>query len=121
MVHSTLRSLSIWILKGVLIIWLVNALLFVILVLSGYVLSDLVSSGLFSKISLLEAGLAFIVGGAIAFSGSILPTKARENILKREEEWSLEKLKKSEKTANKYISLAVILFLISMIISILGF
>jgi len=41
-------------------------------------------------------------------------------VRKSEENWSMEGLKKSEKKANKYIILAVILFAESLLISFLG-
>jgi hypothetical protein len=49
-----------------------------------------------------------------------LPSKTREVVLKSDEKWSLEKLRKSEKRANKYIVLAVILLVESILISLLG-
>jgi hypothetical protein len=120
MVHSNLRMWTIWILKGNLVIWSVNALLFVILVSSGSALSGLVSSGYFSKMTLLETGICFLVGGAIAFSGSVSSSKTKEYIRKSDERWSIEKLRKSEKRANKYIVLAILLFVESLIVSFLG-
>jgi hypothetical protein len=83
-------------------------------------LTNLASSGYFSKITLLETGIAFLIGGAIAFSGSIFPSKAKEHVLKSDEKWSIERLRESEKRANKYIFLAVFLFVESIIISFLG-
>jgi hypothetical protein len=111
---------SIWILQRNLIIWAVNGLLFVILVLLGSSLTNLIFSGYFSKITLLETGVSFLVGGALAFSGSILPSKAKEYVHKSDEQWSIEKLRKSEKRANKYIILAVILFAESILVSFFG-
>jgi hypothetical protein len=110
----------VWVLKGNLIIWAVNALLFAILVLSGSTLNSLAFSGFFSKITLLETGVSFLVGGALAFSGSVLPSKTKEYVFKSDEQWSVEKLRKSERKANKYIILAVILFIESILISFLG-
>jgi hypothetical protein len=103
-----------------LIIWAANGFLFAILVLGGSSLTNLASSGYFSKVTLLETGIAFLISGAIAFSGSILPSKAKEYVRKSDENWSIEKLRKSEKRANKYIFLAVFLFVESLIISFLG-
>ena len=120
MVCSNLRTWMIWILKGNLVVWFVNALLFVILVSSGYTLINLVSSGYFSKITLLETGICFLVGGAIAFSGSISSNKTKEFIRKSNEQWSIDKLRKRERRANKYIALAILLFVESLITSFLG-
>ena len=120
MVCSNLRTWMIWILKGNLVVWFVNALLFVILVSSGYTLINLVSSGYFSKMTLLETGICFVAGGAIAFSGSVSSSKAKEYIHTSDEKWSIEKLRKNEKRANKYIALAILLFVESLIISFLG-
>lgn len=120
MLRSNLRAWIIWILKGNLVVWSVNALLFVILVFLGYTLSDLVSSGYFSKITLLETGICFVAGGAIAFFGSASSSKAKEYILKSDEKWSIEKIRKSEKKANRYIALAILFFVESLAISFLG-
>ena len=120
MVHSNLRMWMIWILRGNLVVWSVNVLLFVILVSLGSVLSGLVSSGYFSKMTLLETGICFLVGGAIAFSGSVSSSKIKEYIRKSDERWSIERLRKSEKRANKYIVLAILLFAESLIVSFLG-
>lgn len=118
---SSWRPLVVWLLKAILVTWLLNVLFLAILYLSGYRLEGLINSDYLSKITLLEAGIAFVAGGAIAFSASVLPSKARENILKTGEPWTMEKLKKSEKTANKFITLAVIMLLVSLLVSILGF
>jgi hypothetical protein len=119
MTNSSWQRQLIWVLKGNLIIWTVNALLFAILILSGYSLNNLASSGYFSKITFAETGVSFLVAGALAFSGSVLPSKTKEYVLKSDEQWSIEKLRKSEKRANKYIILAVILFVESILISFL--
>jgi hypothetical protein len=120
MTHSNLRVWIFWCLKGNLFLWSVNALFFVILVLSGYSANGLTSSGFFSKITLLETGICFLIGGAIAFSGSVLPSKTKEYIRKSDERWSIEKLRKSEKRANKYIALAILIFVESLAVSFLG-
>jgi hypothetical protein len=120
MTQPSWQTQVIWILQRNLIIWAVNGLLFAILVLSGSSLTNLAFSGYFSKITLLETGFSFLVGGALAFSGSVLPSKAKEYVRKSDEQWSIEKLRKSEKRANKYIFLAVILFAESIIVSFLG-
>jgi len=121
MALSSWRTLLVWLLKATLIVWAFNALLLAVLSMSGYTFANLIISGFLSKMLLLETGVAFLIGGAMAFSGSVLPSKAKEHLLKSEEKWSIEKLKKNEKTANKYIVLAVFLFVNSLIISILGF
>lgn len=120
MTPSSWHVQSIWILQRNLIIWAINGMLFAVLVLSGFSLTNLALSGYFSKMALLETGVSFLVGGALAFSGSILPNKAKEYVHKSDEQWSIEKLRKSEKRANKYIFLAVILFTESILISFFG-
>ncbi len=70
--------------------------------------------------TLLETGLSFLLAGALAFSGSVLPNKAREQVFKSDEKWSIVKLKNSEKRANRYIILAVILLAESIIVSLFG-
>ena len=121
MTHLTWRTWSIWLLKANLIIWATNALLFAVLVLLSSDLAGFVLSGYFSKITLLETGMSFLVAGAIAFSGSVLPSKAKEYSRKTDENWSIDKLRNSEKRANKYIVLAITLFVESLLISFVGF
>lgn len=106
-------------LKANLIAWGFNALVFVILIFSGSSVLSLVS-GYFSKITLLETGVSFLIAGAIAFSGSVLPSKAKEYALKSDDRWSIEKLRKNEKRANKYIIFAVIMLIESIIVSLFG-
>jgi hypothetical protein len=120
MMNPSLKKYLVWLLKGNLIIWALNVLLFAVLGLSGYGLSDMAFSSYFSKITLAETGVAFIVGGAFAFSGSVLTSKTKEHLLKSDEQWSIEKLKSSEKKANKYILLAAVLFAESLLISLFG-
>ena len=121
MTNSIWQRLFIWVLKANLVIWAINGVLFGILGLSGSSWSTLVFSSYFSKVFLLETGICFIVGGALAFSGSVLPSKTKEYVLKSDEQWSIEKLRKSEKRANKYLILAIMLLVESIIISLFGF
>lgn len=102
------------------VVWAINVLLLVVLVLLSSSLANLVSLHFFSIITLLETGTAFLVGGALAFSGSILPSKAKDYVFKSEEKWSVDKLRESEKRANKYLILAVVLFVESILISLFG-
>jgi hypothetical protein len=117
MVDSYWHKSFVWVLKANLVIWAINLTLFAVFVWSGF---SWANSGYFSKTALLETGLSFLVGGALAFSGSVLPNKAREQIRKTGEEWSIENLRSSEKRANKYLILAVILFVECLIASLLG-
>lgn len=68
----------------------------------------------FPLLLLLESGLIFLIGGAIAMSSSIFPSKIREHISRSEEKWSKEKLKKGEAKANLYILAGILLFLESV-------
>ncbi len=114
---TSLRAYLIWILKANVVIWVVNVVLFFILHFSDVKFSV---SGYFSVISLFEAGLSFLIGGALAFSGSALPHKAKEHVLKSNEPWSIENLRSSEKRANKYLILGAVLFVECLIVSILA-
>ena len=121
MANPSWHKQAIWILKGNLIIWVINIILFALFVLSGTTVANLVSLSYFTKITLLETGLAFLTAGAVAFSGSILPNKAKEHLFKTEDaQWSIGTLKNSEKRANQFIFLAIMLFFESIIISFLG-
>ncbi len=120
MTNSQWRIQFLWILKVNLIIWVVNGLLSGILVLSGWNINEFLSYRFFSIVTLLETGVAFLIAGAFAFSGSVLPSKAKEYARKSEGRWSMETLKKSEKKANGYIVLAAVLFAESLLVSIIG-
>jgi len=119
----TMKAYIVWVLKGNLVVLVINGILFTILGLPlGLGLTNLAALGFFSKITFLETGVSFLVGGALAFSGSVLPSKAKEQILKTADEpWSMEKLRKSEKKANRFIVLALILFAESLLVALLGF
>jgi len=64
----------------------------------------------FPLLLLLESGLIFLVGGAVALSSSIFPSKIREHVFHSEEKWSKEKLKRGEARANLYILAGFFLF-----------
>ena len=117
MADSYWRKSFIWILKANLVLWAINVVSFAVLFALGF---NLVNSGYFSKIALLETGVSFLVGGAMAFSGSALPSKAKDQVLRTNEDWSIDKLRSSEKRANKYLILAVILFVECLVASFLG-
>lgn len=118
---NELKSLAVWEVKVNIGLWLINGLVLVFLSLTGQTFLQLVNSGFFSKIALLETGVAFIVGGVVAFSGSASMHKTKELLAKSNDPWSIDKLKTSEKRANKYLLLAIIMFLQALLISVLGF
>jgi hypothetical protein len=115
------KKLALWELKAIALIWLINGIIVITLTLMGNNFQTLLSSAIFSKLTLLESGITFLTGGLIAFSGSVSANKSKEILLKSSEQWSIEKLKSSEKTANKYLLLAFTILVISIIISVLGF
>jgi hypothetical protein len=112
------QSLLKWTIKLNIIIWAANCLIFVVLTLVNH---NALLPAFFSKVSFFETGMTFLVGGIIAFSSSVLPSKAREYVSKKEEHWSIDTLKVGEKRANKYLLLAIILFIESILISVLGY
>jgi hypothetical protein len=82
--------------------------------------TKLAVSSYLSIITLLETGLALLIGGSLAFSGAALPNKMKGQIQKSDEQWSIEKLKSSEKRANKYLILAAVMFAECLLVSFLG-
>jgi len=121
MTQRASKTYLIWVLKGNLVVWAINGILFAVMGLLGYDWATLVAAGFFSKVTFLETGASFLIGGALAFSGSVLQSKAKEQILKTADEpWSMEKLRKGEKRANKFIVLAIILFVESLFVAFLG-
>ena len=80
-----------------------------------YDITNLVASGYFSRILLLNSGIVFLVGGLIAMSSSIFPSKIREHIFHAKEAWSPEEHKKSEAKANLYLILGILLFIESIL------
>ena len=119
MTSFEVRSLLKWTIELNIIIWVANFLIFAMLVLAVH--DAVLLQAYFTKALFLETGIAFLVGGLIAFSSSVLPSKAREIVSKSEEHWSIDILKAGEKRANKYLLLAIILFIQSIIISIIGY
>ncbi len=118
--NVNLHQPLIWVLKLNVIVWIVDLVLFGVLVLLGLDAFGIVAAGYFSKVLLLEAGVIFVVGGAVAFSSGIFSSKVRDHISHSEERWSVEKLSKSEKKANLFIITGVFLFLQALIVSFFG-
>jgi hypothetical protein len=115
------KNLASWELKALAFTWLINGLVVLTLVLVGNDFQTLLTATIFSKLSLLESGITFLTGGIIAFSGSVSASKSKEVLLKSTEQWSIEKLKSSEKAANNYLLLALVFLVVSIIISVLGY
>jgi hypothetical protein len=115
------KNLAIWELKVIALIWLINGIVVLMLILMGNDFQTLLAATIFSKLALFESGITFLIGGIIAFSGSVSANKSKEVLLKSSEQWSIEKLKSSEKAANKYLLLALIILVVSIIISVLGY
>jgi hypothetical protein len=115
-----LTKFLLWMVKANGIIWVFNLASILILSATGYNGSKLLASGYFPKMLLLETGVAFLIGGAMAFSGSIFPSKVREHFMNSKEKWSMENLRRNERKANMYIILAVLLFVQSLIVSLLS-
>jgi hypothetical protein len=115
------KNLASWELKALALIWLINGLVVLTLVLVGNDFQTLLAATIFSKLALLESGITFLTGGIIAFSGSVSASKSKEVLLKSTEQWSIEKLKSSEKAANNYLLLALVFLVVSIIISVLGY
>ena len=112
---------TVWQLKANLGLWIVNGLLLLVFSLVNNAFLQIMNLEFFSKLTFIETGIALIVAGAIAFSGSVSATKSKEFILKSNERWSMEKLRVSEKGANKFLILALVLFLESLLISYFGY
>jgi hypothetical protein len=115
------KKLALWELKAIALIWLINGIVLLILILMGNDFQTLLAATIFSKLALFESGITFLIGGIIAFSGSVSASKSKEVLFKSSEQWSIEKLKISEKAANNYLLLALIILIISIIISVLGY
>jgi hypothetical protein len=115
------KNLALWELKANVLIWLINGIVVLTLILLGNDFQTLLAATIFSKLALLESGIIFLTGGIIAFSGSVSASKSKEVLLKSSDIWSIEKLKSSEKTANNYLFLALIILVVSIIISVLGY
>ncbi|MGF3522827.1 MAG: hypothetical protein ACQXXJ_07000 [Candidatus Bathyarchaeia archaeon] len=115
------REITVWQLKFNAALWVINGVAAVVICASGSSFQQLINSAFCSKMALLETGVALVVGGFIAFSGSVSASKAKELVLKSNENWSIEKLRAGEKRANKYFLLALILFAESLLISLFGY
>ena len=118
---ASFRRTLIWAAKANLAVWAANAVIYIVLYFLHHGLSIF---SFFSLIALFEAGVFLLVGGALAFLGSASSQKIKGQILKSsdsksDDSWSIEKLKSSEKSANKYLLLAAVLFVECLIVSIL--
>lgn len=112
------RPALIWVLRVNFIFLAIDLLLLLFLSMFLKVtIFTLVEGGFFSLILLLDSGIIFLMGGIVAMSSSIFPSKVREHVLHSDEKWSLEKHKKSEKKANLYILAGIFLFLESLVSS----
>ncbi len=110
------RPALIWVLRVNFIFLAID--LFLLLFLSMFLkvtVFTLVEDGFFSLILLLDSGIIFLMGGLVAMSSSIFPSKVREHVFHSDEKWSQEKHKKSEKKANLYILAGILLFLESLV------
>ena len=104
-----------WALKVNFIILGFNAIFLAIwLMLQNISLAPPMRKDFFAVLLLLESGLVFLTGGAIAMVSSIFASKVREYFFGSKEKWSAEKYKKSEARASLYILVAVFLFLESL-------
>lgn len=83
--------------------------------LLDYNITNLAANGYYSKVLLLNSGIIFVIGGLIAMSSSIFPSKIREYIFHSKETWSPEEHKKSEAKANLYLILGILLFIESIL------
>lgn len=79
----------------------------------------LVKGGFFSTVLLVEAAVVFIIGGLIPISSSLFASNVRRHVFRSDEQWSVEKHRKSEEKANVFIVVGVVLFLESLVTSIL--
>lgn len=113
------RQSLIWMARANGVIWLVNLALLAVLSLFGFSWLSLLLTGYLSKMFFLETGLVLLIGGAMAFSGGVFPSKVREHFGGSSEKWSVEKLRKSEKRANMYLVLGFLLFVQCLLVSFL--
>ncbi len=122
MMARSWRQLSIWILKAHIVVWAIDFVFLAFLVLLlNFDFFVLMGTGYFSKMLLLEAGVVFLVGGAIAMSSSIFAGKVREHVLHSEEKWSVEKLRKGEKRADLFILAGILFFVESFLVALVVF
>lgn len=111
------RRSVIWVLKVNLAFLVIDLLLLPFLSLFFKVsVPTLVKGGFFPMMLLLDSGIIFLVGGLIAMSSSIFPSKVREHVFHSGEDWSQEKHKKSEAKANLYILTGILLLLESIVL-----
>ena len=112
-----MRKTLLWMVKANAIVWLFNVATLAVLAFLGLSWKTLVATSYFPILLLLETALSLLVGGAIAFSGSVFQNKVREQFMHKKEKWSIESLKASERKANMYFALAGILFVESIVFS----
>ncbi len=116
----SLKRILFWEIKSSLLLWIANGIL---LVVFSFAINNFQVStySLFSKLTLAETGIILLVAGLIAFSGSVSANKSKEYLSKSTQNWTMDKLRVREKQANKYLFLALLFFLQSIIISFVGY
>lgn len=117
---SVWRSLLFWMLKADAVVLAVDLSVFGVFMTLGFNAVDLAAGRFFSITLLLGCGIAFLVGGAMAFTAGIFSAKVKEQITHQDEPWSVEKLKKGEQKAHPFLVLAVVLFVESLLLSLFG-
>ena len=118
---KALKNVAIWELKANLVMWSINIILIAVLVFVLGFSQSFETSLLISKLTFLECGIIFVVGGIVAFSGSVFASKTRNLMLRGNEHWSINTLRAKEKNANKFLILAIIFFLESLVLAFSGF
>ncbi len=111
------KHILVWVLKATAVSWIVNFVFLALLAATGSNWVNLVETGFFSMMLLVETAMFLLIGGIIAFSSSIFASKFREQFLKSEEKWSIHDSESAEKKANLYILTGVLLFVQSLVIS----
>lgn len=112
---SNWRESLLWALRANAIIIVIDLIVLAVwLLLQSANLVASVRRDFFTVLLLLESALVFLMGGAVAMSASIFPTKIREYFFRSKEKWSTEKHRKSEARANLYVLVGIFLFLESV-------
>jgi hypothetical protein len=74
---------------------------------------------LFTALLLVEAGALFLLGGFVAYGGTIFVSKVRQHILKTGGDWKPEDAMRGEENALSYVLLASLLFAESLLLSLI--
>ena len=80
-------------------------------------MGDLTLVGFLAILLFFEAGLMFLIGGAVEMTSTVFFSKVREYVFHSREVWSIDEYKKGRRKALLYIFIGLFLFAESIVLA----